>query len=99
MVLGLEVGCQWSEEAWRFVRLQVKAGARAEPPRLRRSAELAPRQGWGNLACMAEQLSLTPVWTLDWPETEGADGDTGSSAAVLEEACYALRPLLMAAED
>jgi len=58
VVLGLEVGGRWSEEATIFVRLLAQAKARAAPEVLRRSAELAWQRRWSAILAVAAQRSL-----------------------------------------
>ena len=53
VVLGLEVGGRWSEEALTFVRLLARTKARSAPQRLRASAQAAWQHRWTGLASVA----------------------------------------------
>ena len=58
VVLALEVGGCWSEEAVTFVRLLAKAKARTEPQLLRPAAQAAYFHRWTGILAMAAQRTF-----------------------------------------
>ena len=86
VVLSMEVGGRWSEEAATFVRLLAKAKARAFPSILRRSLQLAYQQRWTGLLAVAAQRALAST-LLELPVDEAAaDGEEVWVEEVLREA-------------
>ena len=85
VVLGLEVGGQWCNEASVFLRLLARARARAEPPLLRRAAQMAWQRRWmGILACAASRSSAASL--LERSPVHGTDGRSLSTMDVLIDA-------------
>lgn len=87
VVVALEVGGRWSEEALEFVRLLARAKARAYPRLLRKSAQLAWASRWSGLLAIAAQRAFART-LLELPVDEvGCDGD----APPLEDVLHADR--------
>ena len=75
VVLGMEVGGRWSDEAHRFVRLLAKAKARSRPAVIRRSVEIAYANRWTGLLSVAAQRAFAAT-LLELPVDEaGVAGD------------------------
>ena len=75
VVLGLEVGGRWSEEALTFVRLLAKSKARSCPHILCASAQMAYMQRWTGLLAVAAQRAFATT-LLELPVDEAAmDGE------------------------
>ncbi len=86
VVLALEVGGRWSEEAATFVRLLARAKARAHPRILRRSVQLAYMQRWTGLLAIAAHRAFANT-LLELPVDESAvDGEEVWLEDVLREA-------------
>ena len=76
VVLGMEVGGRWSDEAHRFVRLLAKAKARTVPGPTRASARAAYRHRWtAILAVAAQRAFAASLLELPMGEAGGVDGD------------------------
>ena len=58
VVTALEVGNRWSEEAWSFLALLVKARANSAPTALRRSTEYCFLRRWSQMVAVAAQTDL-----------------------------------------
>ena len=58
VVLGIEVGGRWADEACDFVRLLARARAKAAPESLRRSTQLAFTLRWTGLLSVAAQRAF-----------------------------------------
>ena len=87
VVLALEVGGRWSQEAWTFVKGLARARARDEPEILRRSAQAAWHRRFVTLMAVAAQRAFGES-LLERSTGAGADGDIPSTHTVLEEARY-----------
>ena len=88
VVLALEVGGRWSEEAVTFVRLLAKAKARTVPQLLRTAAQAAFVHRWtGILAVAAQRALAATLLELPVDDAEGVDGDQ----PVLEDVLVAAR--------
>jgi hypothetical protein len=86
VVLSLEVGGRWSEEAATFVRLLAKAKARAFPPILRNSVQMAYTVRWTGLLSVAAQRAFART-LLGLPVDEAnCDGEDVWLEEVLREA-------------
>ena len=73
MVLALEVGGRWSQEARSFVQLLAEARARSEPLLTRRRMEQVWRLRWFSiLSCAAARAFAASL--LDLRGGDGADG-------------------------
>ena len=65
VVLTIEVGGRWSNEAVDFIRLLAKVKARSSPRLLRRSAELLWFNRWtGMLSCAAQSTYASTLLEL-----------------------------------
>ncbi len=85
VVLGLEVGGRWSDEALDFIRRLARAKAREHPPLLRASAQMAYSHRWTGLLAVAAQRALATT-LLELPVDEvGADGELPLLEDVLHE--------------
>ena len=81
VVIAVEVGGRWSEEARSFLSQLAKARARGENKLLRKRAEQAWRLRWGSLlACTAARAVAMSL--LELPGARGADGATPPSHEV-----------------
>ena len=58
IIVGLETGGRWSEEASDFLRRLAAARARGVPPLLRRAAATAYSHRWAGIAAIASQRAL-----------------------------------------
>ena len=75
VVLVLEVGGRWGDEALDLVRLLARAKARAAPPLLRRSAQQAWQSRWsGILAVAAHRALAASLLDLDLGAVACVDG-------------------------
>ena len=85
VVLGLEVGGRWSDEALDFLRQLAKAKSRRSPRLLRKSAQAAWTSRWlGLLSVAAHRAFATTL--LDLPVSEaGCDGGEPWLEEVLHE--------------
>ena len=73
VVLALEVGGRWSEEAKLFVRLLARARARSEPRLTQRRVEQAWRLRWyAIISCAAAKSFAASL--LGWRGGHGSDG-------------------------
>ncbi len=82
VVLAVEVGGRWSEEATKFVQQLAKAKARTVPTILRPSVRAAYFHRWtGMLAVAAQRALAATLLELPVDDAEGVDGDP----PVLEE--------------
>ena len=90
VVLAIEVGGRWSEEATAFVRLLAKAKARTVPHLLRPAARAAFFHRWTGMLAVAAQRALAgTLLELPVDDAEGVDGDQPE----LEEVLVAARLL------
>ncbi|CAK0851576.1 unnamed protein product, partial [Prorocentrum cordatum] len=92
VVLGLEVGGRWSEEALTFVRLLARTRARSAPQRLRASARAAHLHRWTGLAAVAAQRACAATLLELPPHTLAVDGDEPHLADLLADARYTETP-------
>jgi hypothetical protein len=93
VVVALEVGGRWSDEALEFVRLLAKSKARSYPRLLRRSAQLAWTSRWTGALAVAAQRALAST-LLELPVDEaGCDGDAPCLEDVLHAGRLAEPPL------
>ena len=94
VVLTLEVGGRWSEEAVTFVRLLAKAKARTVPQLLRTAAQAAFVHRWTGMLAVAAQRSLAAT-LLELPvdDAEGVDGDQPVLEDVLVDARLVEAPI------
>ena len=75
VVLGIEVGGRWSEEALSFVSALAKAKARSSPAILRTSVRAAFMHRWTGLLAVAAQRAFAAT-LLELPVDEaGADAE------------------------
>ena len=87
VVLALEVGGRWSEEAVDFVRLLAKAKARTVPQLLRSAAQAAFIHRWtGILAVAAQRALAATLLELPVDDAEGVDGEQPVLEDVLGDA-------------
>jgi len=94
VVLALEVGGRWSEEALTFVRLLAKAKARTVPQLLRPAAQAAFFHRWtGMLAVAAQRALAATLLELPVDDAEGVDGDQPELEDVLVAARFAEAPV------
>ena len=84
VVLALEVGGRWSQEARTFVQLLAHARARSEQPLKRRRMEQAWRLRWFSVLSRAFAASL-----LELRGGHGADGQVPPAHEVESEQLYA----------
>ena len=92
VVLAIEVGGRWSEEALDFVRLLAKSKARAYPPILRKSAQLAWANRWTGLLAVAAHRAFA-CSLLELPIDEACcDGEAPPFEDVLHEARLSVPP-------
>jgi hypothetical protein len=92
VVLSLEVGGRWSEEAALFVRLLAKAKARSYPAILRRSLQQAYMHRWTGLLAVAAHRAFAST-LLELPVDEAAmDGEEVWMEDVLREARLVVAP-------
>ena len=88
VVLALEVGGRWSQEARTFVQLLAQARARSEPPLMRRRMEQAWRLRWYSvLSCAAARAFAASL--LELRGGHGADGQVPPAHDVEREQLYA----------
>ncbi|CAK0791015.1 unnamed protein product, partial [Prorocentrum cordatum] len=92
VVLGLEVGGRWSEEALTFVRLLARTRARSAPQRLRASARAAYLHRWTGLAAVAAQRAFAATLLELPPHALAVDGDEPHLADLLADARYTETP-------
>ena len=94
VVLALEVGGRWSEEAVSFVRLLAKAKARTVPLLVRPAAKAAFFHRWtGILAVAAQRAFAATLLELPVDDAGGVDGDEPVLEAVLGDARLIEAPL------
>lgn len=88
VVVGLEVGGRWSDEAAEFIWLLAAARARAAPAALRRSAAQAWQWRWaGVIAVAAQRAFAASLLELPWAGRLGfEDGPDVALADVLHGA-------------
>ena len=92
VVIGMEVGGRWSEEALDFIRLLARSKARACPRLLRKSVQMAWSLRWTGLLAVAAQRALA-CSLLELPVDEaGCDGEEPFLEDVLHEARLATPP-------
>jgi hypothetical protein len=94
VVVALEVGGRWSEEAVGFVRLLAKAKARTVPQLLRSAAQAAFFHRWtGILAVAAQRALAATLLELPVDDAEGVDGEQPVLEDVLGDARLVEAPL------
>ena len=94
MVLAVEVGGRWSEEATKFVQQLAKAKAWTVPAILRPSVRAAYFHRWtGMLAVAAQRALAATLLELPVDDAEGLDGDTPFLEEVLLDARRVEPPL------
>ena len=86
VVLALEVGGRWFQEARTFVQLLAQARARSEPPLTRRRLEQAWRLRWF-LSCAAARVFAASL--LELRGGHGADGQVPPAHEVEREQLHA----------
>ena len=75
VIIALEIGGRWSEEAADFIRRAASARARGDPVSLRRAAAAAYAHRWVGIASVAAQRALASS-LLELPVSEdGVDGE------------------------
>ena len=85
VVVGIEVGGRWSDEALDFVRCLARAKARQHPRLLQASARMAYAHRWTGVLAVAAMRAL-PTSLLELPVDEaGAEGDPPLLEEVLHE--------------
>jgi len=72
VVLAMEVGGRWSDEAVTFIRLLAKAKARSSPRILRKSVQAAFMHRWTGILSVAAQRALAAT-LLDAPMPGAAE--------------------------
>ena len=87
VVVAVEVGGRWSDEAIKFLQLLAKAKARSQPQILRTAAKAAYFHRWTGIMAVAAQRALAAT-LLELPVdgAEGVDGDPPFLEDVLSEA-------------
>jgi hypothetical protein len=94
VVLAVEVGGRWSEEATKFVQQLAKAKARTVPAILRPSVRAAYFHRWtGMLAVAAQRALAATLLELPVDDAEGLDGDAPFLEEVLLDARRVEPPL------
>ena len=94
VVMALEVGGRWSEEAVRFVRLLAKAKARSVPQLVRSAAKAAFLHRWtGILAVAAQRAFAATLLELPVDDAGGVDGEEPVLEEVLGDARLLEAPL------
>ena len=84
VVVALEVGGRWSEEALQFVRQLAKAKARAAPALIRASVRAAYLHRWtGSMAVAAQRAFAATLLELPVDDVEGVDGEPPALGDVL----------------
>ena len=87
VVLAVEVGGRWSEEALQFVQMLAKAKARAAPALIRASVRAAYLHRWtGILAVAAQRAFAATLLELPVDDAEGVDGEPPPLEDVLGDA-------------
>ena len=93
VVLALEVGGRWSEEARSFLRLLAQARARSALDILRRGTQQAFLSRWSALLSVAAQRAFA-LSLLELPHTWAiADGEPPDLGNVLADARWEEAPL------
>ena len=86
VVLALEVGGRWSQEAKQFVVQLARARARAVPAALRRSSELAFARRWTSiLACASQRAFAMSLLELPLTSVSSFDGQAPALSDVLAD--------------
>ena len=93
VLLGMEVGGRWSEEALRFIRLLAKAKSRAYPQLLRASARAAWASRWTGLLAVAAQRAFARTLLALPVDEANVDGEEAFLEDVLHEARLVEPPL------
>ena len=93
LILGLEVGGRWGEEAADFLRALAHARARTAPALLRSAAVQAYVHRWAGLLSVAAQRALAET-LLELPAAAapGVDGEPPPFAATLADVRWHERP-------
>ena len=93
VVLGLEVGGRWSDEALSFITQLARAKARTYPRLLQASAQMAFTSRWVGLLAVAAHRALAAT-LLELPvEESAADGEVPLLEDVLHSARLAEAPV------
>ena len=88
VIIALEIGGRWSDEAADFIRRAASARARGDPVSLRRAAAAAYAYRWVGIASVAAQRALASS-LLELPVSEdGVDGEEADFPTVLAEASW-----------
>ena len=88
VIIALEIGGRWSEEAADFIRRAASARARGDPVSLRRAAAAAYAHRWVGIGSVAAQRALASS-LLELPVSEdGVDGEEADFPTVLAEASW-----------
>ena len=91
VVLAIEVGGRWSEEAVRFIRLLAKAKARTVPALVRAAAKAAFLHRWTGILAVAALAATLLELPVD--DAEAVDGDMRVLEEVLGDARLVEAPL------
>ena len=92
VVLGIETGCRWSEEAARFVTLLAHAKARQAPHLLQHSVAAAPINRWtAMLTHAALQAFAASLLDQDCAHLTNVEGNDPAWSQLLAEAPGPLR--------
>ena len=95
VVLALEVGGRWSEEAAQFLRLLARCRAREVPPALRASATSAWIARWSALLSFAAARAFAAsLLSLPIAGTANVDGLTLDLSEVLADERWEVAPFL-----
>ena len=87
VVLALEIGGRWSQEATTFLRLLAHTKARAAPDILRQAVEASLLSRWSAIPTHAAQHAFAAsLLDLDCAGTSTVDGDGPSTSQLLSEA-------------
>ena len=87
IVIGLEVGGRWSNEAVHFVRQLAIAKSQDVVPRLQLSSKLAWQRRWSMMRSVAAQRAIAES-SFECPKIQAFNGDVPSVHAVLSDDKY-----------
>ena len=86
VVLAMEVGGRWSQEAADFIRLLAQARSRSVVPALRQAAVQASIARWSAMLTLAAQAPFAASLILQDPASQAAlDGDIPPLSTLLEQ--------------
>ena len=95
VVVGMEVGGRWSQEAQAFVQLLARAKARAAPPLLRAAVQRSWSHRWMTMLSVAAQRAFAAsLLGLPVTGTINVDGNTPSVGEVLVDARWTDAPAI-----